>query len=78
MSEQERFGEMCWRHRGQKCYDLGVKVLLLHLSDIHIKTGEDVVLSRGDKIVDAVKNLEAGPDAIVCVISGDVTSSMLP
>ncbi len=32
-----------------------MKVLLLHLSDIHIKTADDVVLTRGPKIIDAIK-----------------------
>src|ERR1039457_2097809 len=52
-----------------------MKVLLLHLSDIHIKTADDVVLARTPKIVDAVKNLDSEIHAVVCVLSGDITYS---
>jgi hypothetical protein len=52
-----------------------MKVLILHLSDIHIQTGEDAILSRGGKIIDAIKNVEPDTHAVVCVISGDVTFS---
>ena len=52
-----------------------VKVLLVQLSDIHIKTAEDAVLQRSSKIVDAVKNLEPEVQAVVCILSGDLTYS---
>jgi Calcineurin-like phosphoesterase len=50
-----------------------MKILLLHFSDIHIKTQEDAVLQRSSKIVDAVKNLDQELQAVVCILSGDVT-----
>jgi hypothetical protein len=49
-----------------------MKTLILHLSDIHIKTPEDPVLARVEQIVNAVKNLDVGINALVCVISGDI------
>ena len=52
-----------------------MKVLLVQLSDIHIKTADDAVLQRSSKIVDAVKNLESDVQAVVCILSGDVTFS---
>jgi hypothetical protein len=52
-----------------------MKVLILHLSDIHIKTANDVILARGKHIVDAVKNLEIGLDLVLCVVSGDTVFS---
>ena len=52
-----------------------MKVLLLHLSDIHIHTVDDIVLTRVSKIVDAVKNLDSDVQAVVCVLSGDITNS---
>ena len=52
-----------------------MKLLLLHLSDIHIKTAEDTIFGRVSKIVDAVKNLEPDVRSIICVLSGDITFS---
>lgn len=52
-----------------------MKTLLIHLSDIHIKTGDDPILSRGKKIVDAVKNLEPSVNSAIIVVSGDTTYS---
>ena len=51
------------------------KVLLLHLSDLHISTASDVVLGRISLIADAVKNLETHAAAVVCVLVGDVAYS---
>lgn len=52
-----------------------MKVLLVHLSDIHIRSGEDAVLSRAKSIASAVRDRE--PDVRVCfiVISGDTAFS---
>ncbi len=52
-----------------------MKLLVLHLSDIHIKTPEDVIIGRGPLIVAAVQNLLNPPDAIIAIISGDVAYS---
>jgi predicted phosphodiesterase len=52
-----------------------MKVLLLHLSDIHIRTVDDIVFTRISKIVDAVKNLDSDVRAVVTVLSGDITDS---
>ena len=52
-----------------------MKALILQLSDIHIRHNTDLVLTRVDKIVDAVKNLEAGLDQLVCLVSGDIAYS---
>ena len=52
-----------------------MKMLILHLSDIHIRTANDVVLARSQHIVDAVKNLDPEVSAVVCVLSGDITHS---
>jgi SpoVK/Ycf46/Vps4 family AAA+-type ATPase len=52
-----------------------VKIGLLHLSDIHIRSAEDKVLQRAPQIIDAIKNLE--PDVLdwIVVVSGDVAYS---
>jgi hypothetical protein len=52
-----------------------MKLLLLQLSDIHIKTAEDPILARASKIASAVKHLEPNVDGIICVLTGDVTWS---
>jgi hypothetical protein len=52
-----------------------VRILLLHLSDVHIRTSTDVVLTRQEKLVDAVRNIETDIAAIVCVLSGDIAWS---
>jgi predicted MPP superfamily phosphohydrolase len=54
-----------------------MQIILLQLSDIHIKTNSDVVLSRAAKIKDACH--AAAPNAAGCVIilSGDIAYSGL-
>jgi hypothetical protein len=53
-----------------------VKVLLIQLSDIHLR-GEDGVLSRADKIASAVRNRDPGVAAYFVVVSGDTAFSGL-
>lgn len=48
-----------------------MKVLLVHLSDIHVKSGDDHVLDKAGKIANAVRNLEHELAACFLVISGD-------
>jgi len=52
-----------------------MKTLLVHLSDLHIKTPRDPILARGTAISAALRNIEADVKAIVCVISGDIAFS---
>jgi predicted phosphodiesterase len=54
-----------------------MQIALLHLSDIHIKTGADPVLSRASLIAGALH--EAAPHASTCllIISGDIAYSGL-
>jgi hypothetical protein len=52
-----------------------MKLLILQLSDIHICDADDPVLIRGDKIVEAVRNVAYDLDLCVVVISGDVAYS---
>jgi predicted MPP superfamily phosphohydrolase len=49
-----------------------MKLLLVHLSDIHIKGDADPVLARANLIADAVQNLDYALDAAVIVVSGDL------
>lgn len=52
-----------------------MKALILHLSDIHIKTPNDPVLTRTGAVVDAVKNLEGNLQKVICIVSGDLVFS---
>ena len=48
------------------------KILLLHLSDIHITDEQEPILKRAERIRKAVQNLEHGLDACFLVVSGDI------
>src|ERR1035437_6635764 len=52
-----------------------MRILLIHLSDLHIGSSDDPVLSRTDAICDAVQNLEYEPKAVIIIVSGDVAFS---
>jgi hypothetical protein len=52
-----------------------VHLLLIQLSDIHIRTESDPVLSRVRRIIDAVRNLDYDLNACVVLLSGDVAYS---
>ena len=52
-----------------------MKLMLLHLSDLHITGNSDVILTRNSQIVDAVKNLEHSLDMCVVVVTGDIAYS---
>jgi hypothetical protein len=50
-------------------------ILILHLGDLHILNAEDLVLARGDQIVDAVRALRLNPSACLVIVPGDVAFS---
>ena len=52
-----------------------MRLLLIHLSDIHITSENDTITSRYPQIVDAVKNLDYSLDLCVVVVTGDVAYS---
>ena len=52
-----------------------MKLLLIHLSDIHITTDDDAIIGRQQHIANAVKNLDHTLDTCVVVVSGDVAYS---
>jgi predicted MPP superfamily phosphohydrolase len=52
--------------------------LVVHLSDVHIKTAQDAVLGRAEKIVDAVRNLDYDVGLCLLIVSGDVAQSGEP
>ena len=52
-----------------------MKLLLIHLSDIHITGDDDVITGRHSQIVNAVKNLDYSLDLCVVVVTGDIAFS---
>ncbi|MHB9102250.1 MAG: metallophosphoesterase family protein [Sulfuricella sp.] len=55
-----------------------MKLLLVHLSDIHIKSDGDFILKRADQISRALTNLEDGIEGCIVVLTGDVAYSGQP
>ena len=52
-----------------------MKLLIIHLSDIHVKAGSDPVFAKRDELLASVRHLTSGIDAAVLAISGDLTQS---
>lgn len=52
-----------------------MKLLLLHISDIHIKSKGDFILSRADQIAGAMSSLDSEIAGCVVVVTGDVAFS---
>uniref|UniRef100_E6PEQ6 Uncharacterized protein n=1 Tax=mine drainage metagenome TaxID=410659 RepID=E6PEQ6_9ZZZZ len=59
--------------RGEWCK--GVRLLIVHLSDIHIGSPKDSVLGKAEKIASAVRSRNDSADLVLCVVSGDITFS---
>lgn len=52
-----------------------MKLLLLHLSDIHIKSGDDFILKRTSRIAEAMSDIDTGIEGCIVVITGDIAYS---
>ena len=52
-----------------------MKLMLLHLSDIHVSGDTDTITERHTQIADAVKNLDYTLDFCLIVITGDIAFS---
>src|SRR5437868_7075968 len=52
-----------------------MKLLVIHLSDIHIGGAGDFILNRAGKIADAVAHLDDGIRACVVAVTGDIAYS---
>jgi 3',5'-cyclic AMP phosphodiesterase CpdA len=52
-----------------------MKLLIVHLSDIHLRGGENPVLAKFPPIVKALQNEEVALDGVVVVVSGDIAYS---
>lgn len=55
-----------------------MRVLLVHLSDIHIKSSSDFILKRAGQISEALTNLEDGIEGCIIVVTGDIAYSGQP
>lgn len=55
-----------------------MKLLLLHLSDIHVKSDGDFILKRADQISSALTNLEDNIEGCIVVVTGDIAYSGQP
>lgn len=54
-----------------------MKVILVHLSDIHIRTGDERILKSASAIAKAIGPLERRPEAVFILVSGDIAFSGL-
>lgn len=52
-----------------------MKILLVHLSDLHISAKGDPLFLRRSAIVDALKNLEYELEAVLIIVSGDIANT---
>ena len=52
-----------------------MKVLILHLSDIHFVEGDNLIRARLQKIVAAVRSVEHKFDTCLLLVSGDIAFS---
>lgn len=52
-----------------------MRLLLVHLSDLHITNSQDPTLNRNLQIADSVKNLDYTLDLCIVAITGDLTYS---
>ena len=52
-----------------------MKLLLVHLSDIHFTSDDDAITNKYHYIVDAVKNIDYSLSVCVVVVTGDIAFS---
>jgi predicted MPP superfamily phosphohydrolase len=52
-----------------------VRILIVHLSDIHIKAENDAVLKRARRVADAANSRRDGADLTLVVVGGDIAFS---
>src|SRR6267378_3389302 len=52
-----------------------MRLLIAHLSDLHLREEANPILSRIDKLVQAIQSVEAQPDFCVIATSGDIAFS---
>lgn len=52
-----------------------MKVLIVHLSDIHLKSENNPCLSRQEQICKSFQNIALGVDRVFVVVTGDIASS---
>lgn len=55
--------------------EIVTKLLLVHLSDIHVRSEQDAILGRAEQIIAAVRNLDYELEAAIIAVSGDLAFS---
>lgn len=50
-------------------------ILILHLSDIHFKSGHNIITNRMEKLFETIKNETLGKEAIFIITTGDIAFS---
>lgn len=52
-----------------------MSILLLHLTDMHISSGQDAILGRAVPIKQAILATYPSPEACIIIVSGDIANS---
>ena len=52
-----------------------MKIAFIHLSDIHVKSGQDFAISKSSKLVAACKTVTNGCDRVIIIVSGDIAQT---
>jgi hypothetical protein len=52
-----------------------MRLLLVHLSDIHLRAGANVIISRVPAVAAAIRSVGAAPDACLFLVTGDIAWS---
>jgi predicted MPP superfamily phosphohydrolase len=55
-----------------------MRLLLLQLSDIHVRSNTDWILTRARRVADAVRDLDHEVDICLIALTGDIAFSGLP
>ena len=55
-----------------------MRILVLHLSDLHIKNDGNPILTRAKEIVNAVKNMDYNVEVAFIFFTGDIAFSGTP
>ena len=58
--------------RGLDTWVNTMKALLIHLSDLHIKSSDNPIFERIEHICKAVQNLTIGVESIFLIVTGDI------
>lgn len=52
-----------------------MRLLIAHLSDLHLRRDDDALLRRAGRVIDALRTADGVPDMIVLALTGDISFS---